>query len=362
MKLAILNAKKEHKGDQELPKQFGESVRPDLIARAVRALQAQRRQPYGADPRAGKRASAELSRRRRKYRGSYGSGISRVPRKILTRRGIRMYWVGAFAPGTVGGRRAHPPKAAKRWVQKLNVRERRKAIRSALAAVMNRDLVVARGHRPPQSYPFILDSSIELIAKTKDAEAALSTLGFDDELARCERTKVRAGKATMRGRRKKRPTGILLVVGEKNVPLIKAAGNIAGLEVVHVRALNTELLAPGTHPGRVTLFTTSALKIMQDEGLFLDVGKRRLSAQRKEPEAPPAKASGGVTRSQEPKAQQKAPQKVPPTPKQAMPKQATTKQAARQATAPEAEETAPPASKPPRKPSTQPPTQQGEAA
>ena len=85
-----------------------------LIKRAVLTLQNNKRQRYGANPEAGKKVSAALSKRRRKYRGSYGHGISRVPRKILSRRGTSMNWQGAFAPGTVGGRRAHPPKAEKK--------------------------------------------------------------------------------------------------------------------------------------------------------------------------------------------------------------------------------------------------------
>ena len=69
----------------ELPFQFNEAVSPSLIYRAVMALQLNRRQPYGSKPGAGSRASAQISRRRRKYRGSYGKGISRVPRKIMAK-------------------------------------------------------------------------------------------------------------------------------------------------------------------------------------------------------------------------------------------------------------------------------------
>ncbi|MDH7564851.1 MAG: 50S ribosomal protein L4, partial [Candidatus Bathyarchaeota archaeon] len=35
--------------------------------------------------------------------------------------------------------------------------------------------------------------------------------------------------------------------------------NIPGLDVVTVNNLNTELLAPGTHMGRLTLWTNSAV-------------------------------------------------------------------------------------------------------
>ena len=156
MKVDVLSLTKTSIGKKDLPRQFDEPVRPDLIKRAVESIQANRRQKYGTDPKAGMKASAELSRRRRKYRGSYGHGISRVPRKILSRRGTRFNWVGAVAPGTVGGRKAHPPKAIKEWVRKINKKERRKAIRSALAATMNPEIVTARGHKVPESYPFII--------------------------------------------------------------------------------------------------------------------------------------------------------------------------------------------------------------
>lgn len=261
------------RGSVTLPSQFSEEYRPDLIQRAVLSLQARARTPYGAHPEAGKRASAELSRRRRKYRGSYGAGISRVPRKIMTRRGTRMFWVGAFAPGTVGGRRAHPPKSAKIWEQKLNKTENRKAIRSALAATMNRDLVVARGHKAPKEYPFILSDDFEAIAKTREAMAAFAVLSLGEELERADTKKVRAGKGTMRGRKYKRRKGPLVVVGTDAAKIGFSARNIPGVDVVVVDELNAELLAPGTHAGRITLYTESAIKRLADEKLFTQTYK-----------------------------------------------------------------------------------------
>jgi len=270
MKLKIFDTKKGAKGDLQLPAQFNEPVRQDLIHRVVLSLQAGSRQPYGTDPDAGMRYSAKLSRRRRNYRGSYGKGISRVPRKILNRRGSQMYMVGALAPGTVGGRRAHPPKASKVWDQKVNRKENRKAIRSALAAVIDKTLVTQRGHKLPAEYPFIIDDSFETLAKTKDVMQALLLLGFEAELARSSFTTVRAGKGKLRGRKSKRAVSLLLVTGDDDVALLDGAANIPGVTVVPVRSLNVEVLAPGTHAGRATLFTQHALKVMQDEQLFLD--------------------------------------------------------------------------------------------
>lgn len=169
MKLDVLDTASNKIGEIELPTQFEEEFRPDLIQRAVLAIQSHRRQAYAASSSAGKRASAKLSRRRRDYRGSYGIGISRVPRKIMTRRGTRMNWVGAFAPGMVGGRRAHPPKTEKIWWKKINEKEMTKALRSAIAATVSKDAVLQRGHLIPHNYPFVLDGKFESIKKTKTA-------------------------------------------------------------------------------------------------------------------------------------------------------------------------------------------------
>lgn len=268
MKVSIKDGKGKDIGSVQLPSQFDEEYRPDLITRAVLALQAGARQPYGAKPDAGKRASAELSRRRRKYRGSYGFGISRVPRKIMSRRGTRMFWVGAFAPGTVGGRRAHPPKAVKIWTKKVNKTENRKAIRSALAATMDRGLVQARGHKVPEAFPFIINNDFEALTKTREVMAAFAELGLGLELERAEQKKIRAGKGTMRGRRYKRRKGPLIVVSTSDAAIFKGARNIPGIDLVVVENLNAEVLAPGTHAGRITLYTEAAIKRLADEKLF----------------------------------------------------------------------------------------------
>lgn len=267
MKLNILDAAKNKVGEIELPLQFEEEHRPDLIHRAVLSIQSHKRQPYGASEDAGKRASAKLSRRRRDYRTSYGYGISRVPRKILSRRGTRMNWVGAFAPGTVGGRRAHPPKTGKNWWKKINEKERAKAVRSAIAATMLKEIVVQRGHLVPNNYPFALDSKFESITKTKEAIATLNNLGLEGELARAGDRNVRAGKGKSRGRKYKRKKGPLIVVLKKD-NLSKAVSNIPGVDIVEVKSLNTELLAPGGKPGRLTLWTAAAIETLKKENLF----------------------------------------------------------------------------------------------
>ena len=267
MKLPILSTNKNKTGETQIPAQFGEQYRPDLIRRAVLALQSTARQIYGSDQEAGLRHSSTLSKRRRNYRGSYGIGIGRVNRKIHSRRGTRFGWVGAFSPQTVGGHRSHPPKAVKIWAQKINAKENRKAIRSAMGATLSKELVTSRGHQIPAHYPFIIARSFESIAKTQDVEKVLLSLGFESELIRSAQKKVRAGKGKFRGRRYQKKKGILIVVSGP-CPLLQAGRNVAGVDVVSARSLNARLLAPGALPGRVTLWTEKALEVIEKEKLF----------------------------------------------------------------------------------------------
>ena len=267
MKIKIIKKDMSSPGQIELPAQFKESLREDLIRRAFASLRSHTRQPYGALPTAGKRQSAKLSRRRRDYKTSYGIGISRVPRKILSRSGTRFNWVGAFAPGTVGGRRAHPPKSSKIWDLKINDKERLKALRSALSATVQKTLVGGRGHKVPEAYPVALDDEFESVSKTKEFYTLLGSMGLGEELARSELKTIRAGKGKMRGRRYKKRTGPLVVVSQP-CALLKSARNIPGIDVALVHHINIELLAPGGHPGRLTLFTKGSLEKIRKDKLF----------------------------------------------------------------------------------------------
>ncbi len=268
MKLKILSKEGTEKGSHDLPSQFNEAVRPDIIKRAVLSLRSIRRQKYGADPRAGMKCSALLSKRRRKYRGMYGHGISRTPRKIMSSRGTQFNWKGALVPNTIGGRRAHPPKAEKEWEQKINKKERRKAIRSAMAASVNKELVAERGHVIPDNYPFVLESGLESLDKTKQVVDSLKKLGFEKELERSSKKRIRAGRGKLRGRKYKKTIGPLVVIS-KECKLEKAAKNIPGVDVIRINALNAEILAPGAAAGRVTLYTQAALERLDKEKLFM---------------------------------------------------------------------------------------------
>ena len=231
----------------DLPEIFTEEYRPDLIKRAVLALQSTRFQPHGTNPYAGIRTSAE----------SWGSGrgVAQVPR---IKNGNRV----ARVPQATGGRAAHPPKGEKILVKEINRKEKRKALRSAIAASTRQDLVRERGHLFEGDLPLVFEDRFEEITRTGDVIAALTALGVYADVERAKGSrKVRAGRGTMRGRRYKQRKSLLIVTGGE--PL-RAARNLAGVDAVAVDQLNTELLAPGTQAGRLTVWTESAIRRLEE--------------------------------------------------------------------------------------------------
>lgn len=235
-----------------LPQVFLEDYRPDLIKRAVLAMQSNRLQPKGTDPLAGRRTSAES--------WGPGRGAARVPRITDGRRAAR-------APQAVGGRRAHPPKPEKVLTKKINKQERRKAIRSAIAATGDPERVRDRGHKFSDAVelPIIVDDSFASLERTAEVKAFFKRIGVWDDVLRAKVQKVRAGKGKMRGRRYKTKKSILIVIPRAEEPtepvekIMKSAKNLPGVDVSYAEELNAEMLAPGTHPGRLTIWTESSV-------------------------------------------------------------------------------------------------------
>ena len=231
-----------------LPHIFSTPSRPDVVKRAVVTIQSHKYQPQGRDPMAGKKNTAESRHA--------GLGIARVPR--FKERGQR----AAFAPGVVGGRSAHPPESIKKIKKKLPKKEMNLALRSAVAATASKETVSARGHMVDDvpDFPLVVVDDIQSLKKTQEVEETLSNLGVWADIFRVkESRKVRAGKGKMRGRKMKQAIGPLLVITQ-NDGVAEAARNLPGLDVVSVENLNAELLAPGTHMGRLTLWTNSAFE------------------------------------------------------------------------------------------------------
>ncbi|MBI2670743.1 50S ribosomal protein L4 [Candidatus Woesearchaeota archaeon] len=267
MKADILDLQANKIATIELPSQFDEEVRPDLIRRAFKAVQSSLRQPYGAYEEAGFRQYAYLSRRRRDFKATYGRGMSRAPRKIISKRGSQFIWIGAFAPGTVGGRRAHPPKVTKIYAKYINKKEKRKAIRSALSASLQTELIKLHGHKFYNA-PLILEDKIESLSKSKEVKNILIKIGLKEELLRLGNKSIRPGKGKLRGRKYKKKTGPLIIVS-KECPLIKAINNMQGFDIIVVDKLNAFLLAPGGNPGRLLIWSKAAIERLKTNSLFM---------------------------------------------------------------------------------------------
>jgi len=245
----------------KLPDVFSTKYKPAVIKKAFLALQSASRQPYGADPLAGKRSSAHYHGRR-KYRftmmNKEMARISRLHGKIgyLAMR-------ARVVPQAVKGRPAHPPKAEKIWLQKINKKENAVAMKSALAASSNIKLVEKRHKLSKVEIPVIVVDAFENLNKTREVASFLEKL-LKEEMKRCSERKIKAGRGKMRNRRYRRKKGPLIIVS-KECSLLKSARNIPGIDAVAVGDININLLAPGAQAGRLTIITKAALEALANQ-------------------------------------------------------------------------------------------------
>lgn len=260
MESKVLGLDGKPSGKLKLPKHFEEDFRPDLIKRAVLAEQSWTKQPKGVDPHAGMRSSAKFMGARRLYGHYYGYGIARIPKIRIEGRPVGD---ARNASSVRKGRNAHPPLVEKKLREEINKKERKKAIRCAISATAKKDVVLGRGHKFDGDVPVVMVNNFESVKKAKEVKDILSKLGMTAELERASVRKVRAGRGKMRGRKYKSRKGPLVVYAEDN-GIAKACRNIPGIDVVSVDQLTAEALAPGAHPGRLTIWTESAVKKLED--------------------------------------------------------------------------------------------------
>ncbi len=240
MKADVYGLGGEKKRPVELGRAFSVPLREDVIRRAFLAESSRARTPYGSDPLAGKRTSAH-------YHGKRHYRFTMMNREMARMKRIHgqgfLNYTARFVPQAAKGRRAHPPKAGKKWEQKINRKERMLALLSAISATTQ------------NSKTFIIEDSFEGLNKSRDVAGVLGKLGI---VARAKR-KVRAGRGKSRGRKYRKPRGALIIVSKSAVP------KLPGTEVVLLRDLSVSDLAPGGVPGRACLWTESCVK--EVEGL-----------------------------------------------------------------------------------------------
>lgn len=249
MKAQLFDSSGNKKSEIELPEVFNTFVREDIVSKVFEAEKAV--QPYSPYKEAGKRhvASGTISHRRHKWKGAYGKGISRIPRKRMWRRGTQFYWIGAEVSSARGGRRAHPPKGIY-TPKKINKNELKIALDSALASTASKDYIIKRysSLKEIKSAPFVIET---LPSKTKEAVSSLKKI-FGEIFQLILKDKViRPGKGKTRGRKYKSNAGLLLITSkDENVKL-------KGVDVRKSEELRVADLYP---LGRLTLFTRKSLE------------------------------------------------------------------------------------------------------
>jgi len=258
MKANVLNIKGEKSKQIELPSFFSEIIREDLI---LKILEAKRiKQPYGPKPNAGNQSSisGKIVHKRHAWKSQYGRGMSRIPRKSMSRKGSQFNWVGANVPNTRGGRRAHPPKVISMInTKKINKKEEKLGLKSAISATANKKYIQKKysslKNEKLNEFPLIVDNKL-ISLKTKELISSLKNILGEKVFNLALRKKeVRSGRGKMRGRKYKENAGLLLVLGNNEKIKINAFEN------VNANKLSVKHLAEG-NPGRLTIYTETAIK------------------------------------------------------------------------------------------------------
>ncbi len=224
----------------DLPAVFEYSRREDLVKRAVLSEESKLYQPKGNYRLAGLETSARYRGRKDDFGSGKNKGIPHLPHEVLP--GGQLGKVKRV-PHAVKGRRAHPPKPQKKIVELINKKEHLSALASAISFSADRETVCKRANSEiGVSLPIIVENSFENLKKAKDVLKVLEALHLDKFLLKAKRNGTKSA---------------LIVVSGGNVTF--AAANLAGVDVVCASDLSVKDLAPGTHPGRLTLFSENAI-------------------------------------------------------------------------------------------------------
>ncbi|MFY9300924.1 MAG: 50S ribosomal protein L4 [Candidatus Nitrosotenuis sp.] len=235
----------------DLPLVFQTPFRKDLIHRAYVNLDSHHYQRQGRHPTAGMDVVAMSND------PPTGHGQARVAR---IRGGGPRRGQAAGVAMVRGGRQAHPPLSGKIIYKKLNKKENRLALCSAIAATASKQIVASRGHIVDkiESFPIIVSDDVEKITKAKEISEVFDALHLSEDIQRLEKRKARSGRSVIRGRKTKIGKSILLVAKDPK-SLSKACGSFMGVDVRAASDLSVLDLAPGSQPIRLTVYTKAAL-------------------------------------------------------------------------------------------------------
>ena len=253
MKITTYTTSGTKEGEIELPIIFSTPFRRELIHKAWTNITSHKFQPQGRHPTAGQDVVADSND------PPTGQGVSRVAR--AQGGGGGRQGQGAEVASTRGGRQAHPPIVAKVIYKKLNKKENKLALCSAIAATASKDLIELRGHKIEgiETFPIIVSDDIESVSKANDISKILESLKLTQDVDRLETRKARSGQSRLRGRSKKVGKSVLFVTKDTS-NISKAIGSLPGVEVRKVTDLSILDLAPGAHPIRLTVYSKSAIE------------------------------------------------------------------------------------------------------
>jgi ribosomal protein L4 len=251
MKAHLFTASGEKHSTIELPSLFSTPARVDIVRKSLESEKQIAKHPYAPAATAGRRhsASGTISHLRHDWKGHYGKGISRIPRKTMYRRGTQFIWVGAEVSGSRGGRSVHTPSLLRSKI-KVNSKEMLFAFNSALASTANADLINKRYStiNKISEAPFVIS---ELPAKSKALSATLQKIFPNNSQVIFKDRVIRSGRGKRRGRLHKSNAGLLIIKSESE----KVKFSL--VDVLNVSELSIMDLYP---LGRLTLFTKKAIE------------------------------------------------------------------------------------------------------
>jgi large subunit ribosomal protein L4e len=263
MKTNLLTIDGKEKSKIDLPKCFSQSIREDIVVKVLESKKI--KQPYAPSPVAGKQASAsgKLVHRRHVWKSQYGRGMSRIPRKQMSRKGTQFNWVGAFAPSTRGGRRTHPPKVISMInTLKINKKELQIALISAISATADAKKISQKYQTlndiKIKNLPLVVESNITKLKIKNLLESLKKILGNELFEVAIQKKIIRSGKGKARGRKYKKNAGLLLVLGEKE------SLKTSIIDVANTRNIGVNDLAKGGL-GRLTIYTEEAIKSLGEK-------------------------------------------------------------------------------------------------
>ncbi|CAF3882396.1 unnamed protein product [Rotaria magnacalcarata] len=234
-----------------LPAVFRAPIRTDIVSFVHDQMRRNKRQAHAVSSKAGEQTSAE----------SWGTGraVARIPR--VRGGGTHRSGQGAFGNMCRGGRMYAPLKVWRKWHRKINLKQRRYALVSAIAASGVPSLVLARGTiETVPEIPLVVSDKFQDLKKTKEAVAVLRKVGAWSDILKVYASKhTRAGKGKMRNRRTVMKRGPVIIYDKDN-GVKNAFRNIPGVSLLNVERLNLLRLAPGGHLGRFLIWTESAFK------------------------------------------------------------------------------------------------------